>query len=100
MKICRVVGPVVSTVKHKTYVGTKLLAVEPLDSEGKPTGESLLAVDRVQAGEGDLVLVMREGNGIRQLFKQEILPIRSAIVGIVDSVDIPDDDGLAVGETL
>lgn len=90
MKLCRVIAPVVSTVKHPCYEGLRLLAVRPLDSDLAETDMSgdFLAVDRVQAGEGDLVLVMQEGNGVRQLFKETKLPIRSIIVGIVDSVDI------------
>lgn len=88
MKICRVLAPVVSTVKHPTYDGQRLLAVRVLDESLVDTDEELLAVDRVQAGEGDVVLVMQEGNGVRQLFKIPKLPIRSVIVGIVDSVDL------------
>ena len=93
MKICRVIGPVVSTVKHPTYHGTKLLAVQPLNENGEEVGNSYLAVDRVQAGAGDTVLVMSEGNGVRQLFKMELLPIRSVIVGIIDEIDLPDNLG-------
>lgn len=90
MLICRVMGPVVSTIKHPSYVGEKLLAVQPVETDGAtPKGGSFLAVDRAQAGEGDLVLVMREGNGVRQIFGERILPIRSLIVGIVDDIDTP-----------
>jgi microcompartment protein CcmK/EutM len=86
MKLCRVFDPVVSTVKHRTYEGQSLFVVRRVDAALKETGEEFLAVDRVQAGEGDLVLVMQEGNGVRQLFGETKLPIRSIIVGIVDSV--------------
>jgi len=89
MKICRVLGTVVATAKHPTYHGHKLLVVQPLDEKGERAGSSYLAVDVVQAGVGDLVIVMSEGNGVRQILKQQILPIRSLIVGIVDAVDIP-----------
>lgn len=88
MNICKVLGTVVSTVKHADYKGLKLLVVEPIDEKGKPSGQSYLAVDLVQAGKGDLVLVMSEGNGVRQIFKKEKLPIRSIIVGIIDEVDV------------
>ena len=94
MKICRVLGTVVATAKHPTYHAHKLLVVQPLDEKGERAGSSFLAVDVVQAGVGDLVLVMSEGNGVRQILKQQILPIRSLIVGIVDQVDVP---GGAVG---
>lgn len=87
MKICRVLAPVVSTVKHSAYDGQRLLAVRRLEPDLTETDEELLAVDRVQAGEGDLVLVMQEGNGVRQLFGSPKLPIRSVIVGIIDTVN-------------
>jgi ethanolamine utilization protein EutN len=87
MKLCRVLGPVVATVKHPSYVGRKLLIVQPLDERGVALGASFLAVDNVQAGAGDVVLVMQEGNGVRQLLRLgPQLPIRSLIVGIVDEV--------------
>ena len=92
MKLCRVLGTVTSTVKLDCFKGLKLMVVEPMDEHGKPTGKSFLAVDRVQAGEGDSVLVLSEGTGVRQLFglpKTADLPIRSAIVGIVDTVHVP-----------
>lgn len=92
MKICRIKGTVVSTVKHPDYLGLKLLVCQPLDDMLREKGSSFLAVDRVQAGVGDLVLVMREGNGIRQLFQREVTPIRSAIVGIIDHVEVEADE--------
>jgi microcompartment protein CcmK/EutM len=89
MRICRVLGTVVATAKHPTYHGHKLMVVQAVDEKGEPQGSSFLAVDVVQAGKGDLVIVMSEGNGVRQILKQQILPIRSLIVGIVDEVDVP-----------
>ncbi len=89
MILCRVVGPVVATEKHPAFARLKLFVVQPVDEKGAAQGRSFLAVDRaVQAGEGDTVLVLREGNGIRQLFGLPLtakLPIRSCIVGIVDA---------------
>lgn len=89
MKLARVKGNVVSTVKHEAYRGHKLMIVQPQDEKGADAGESLLAVDLVQAGPGDQVLVMQEGNGIRQILKETKLPIQAVIVGIVDQVDAP-----------
>jgi len=67
--------------------------VQPVDEKGAHVGKSFLAVDRaVQAGEGDTVLVLREGTGIRQLFGVPLtskLPIRSCVVGVVDGLDFP-----------
>lgn len=89
MKLCEVIGNVVASVKHPAFVGHKVLLCQSLDANGKPVGSPLIAVDRVQAGIGDRVLVNQEGNGSRQLLGtiDGKLPIRSVIVGIVDSVD-------------
>ncbi|MBM4394774.1 MAG: EutN/CcmL family microcompartment protein [Deltaproteobacteria bacterium] len=87
MTLARVIGTVVSTVKHPKYKGLKLFVVQPIDGEGRPTDPSFLAVDTVQSGVGDVVLVITEGNGARQIFKEKVLPIRSVIVGVVDEVD-------------
>lgn len=91
MKLCRVVGTMVSTVKHPAFDGHKILYCQPVDAGGADGGEALLAVDRVQAGVGDVVLVNQEGNGSRQLLGSVDgkLPIRSVIVGVVDDVHLP-----------
>lgn len=88
MKLCRVEGSVVATAHHPAYDGRKLLIVQPVDDAGANAGASFLAVDVVQAGVGDLVLVNQEGNGTRQILKMgQQVPIRSLIVGIVDAVE-------------
>ncbi|MSP16212.1 MAG: hypothetical protein EXR73_06290 [Myxococcales bacterium] len=91
MKLCRVLGNVVATVKHASYHGHKLMIVQPVDEAQREVGASFLAVDLVQAGAGDLVLVMQEGNGVRQVLKapegkDAKIPIRSVVIGIVDAV--------------
>ena len=90
MTLCRVLGPVIATVKHEAFQGLKLLVVQPVDETGKAAGDSFIAVDRMSgAGEDDTVLVLREGTGIRQLFgvaPSGKLPIRSCVVGVVDQV--------------
>ena len=87
MKHCRVVGPLWATVKHPAFVGHPLFVVQPLDEAGADTGASFVAIDHVQAGVGDKVMVLTEGNGVRQILKQgDQTPIRSIIVGIVDAV--------------
>lgn len=90
MKLGKVVGTVVATAKHPAFVGHKLLMIQPVDERGEASGNTFLAVDRVQAGVGDTVVVNQEGSGARQLILGDPagkLPIRSVIVGIVDSVD-------------
>jgi len=88
MKCCRVVGPMWATVKHPAFVGRTLFVVQPLDERGTDSGASFVAIDNVQAGVGDMVLVLTEGNGVRQILGQgDQVPIRSIIVGIVDAVE-------------
>jgi microcompartment protein CcmK/EutM len=88
MILARVLGPVVSTAKHKAFEGYTLLLCQPVDEAGKAAGAELIAVDHAQAGQGDLVLIMREGNGVRQILKQKGAPIRSIIAAVVDAVDV------------
>lgn len=89
MIIGRVVATVVSTEKHTDYLGHKLLMVQPLDAYGKAKGKTVLAVDGVQAGIGDRVLLVDEGGSARSVVGDEsALRIRTAICGIIDSVDI------------
>jgi microcompartment protein CcmK/EutM len=89
MTLGRVVGNVVSTEKHPHYQGRKLLVVQPVDPEGKAKGRSILAVDGVQAGIGDLVLVVDEGGSAREVIADEsAMTVRTTICGIVDRVDI------------
>lgn len=77
-----------ATVKHPAYAGKALFVVQPVDERGTDTGASFVAVDTVQAGVGDKVIVLTEGNGVRQILKQgDIVPIRSVIVGIVDALE-------------
>ena len=90
MRHCRVVGPMWAAVKHPAFAGRPLFIVQPLDEKGKDTGASFVAIDTVQAGVGDNVIVLTEGNGVRQILKMgDQVPIRSMIVGIVDHVETP-----------
>ncbi len=89
MKLARVVGTVVATEKHPAFVGLKILSVQPVDEAGALLGPSYLAVDHSStAGEGDLVLVLDEGNGVREVLGDELAPIRSLIVGVVDQLTL------------
>ena len=89
MNLCRVLGTVVATEKHPAFHARKLLVVQPVDEHQQPLGKSFVAVDNSSsAGKGDLVLVLREGNGVRQVLGDKTLPIRSLIVGVVDQLDV------------
>jgi ethanolamine utilization protein EutN len=80
MLLAEVIGSVVADQHHSGYDGHPLLMVR------SDAGEAIIAVDRMGAGLGEMVLVLREGNGVRQLLGGEP-PIRSVIIAIVDAVE-------------
>ncbi len=89
MNLARVTAVVVSTEKHVHYSGHKLLVVQPVGPDGEPKGVPVVAVDGAQAGVGDLVLVVDEGGSARQVIGEpDAVTIRTAVCGIVDSVDL------------
>ena len=87
MVIGKVVGTVVTTISHPAYKHRRLLVVQPLSLAGEAEGD-FIALDNCHAGIGDTVLVNREGGGARQVLDIKDAPVRSVIVGIVDSVYI------------
>ena len=88
MFLGRVIGDVVSTVKHPALSGRKLLVVERLDEYCRPRGDSVLAIDSVDSGPGDTVLVIDEGGSAAIVTGLPDPPIRTVIVGVVDRVDV------------
>ena len=88
MFIGQITGEIVSTINHADYDNRRLLVVDRLDPTGKPSGGYLIAVAAIEAGVGDRVLVLDEGNGARQILRNKEAPIRSVVVGIVDDVHI------------
>ena len=87
MFLGRVTGTVVATVKHGSFEGRKLLLVDRVNEDLEPDGGYIIAVDTVQAGAGELVLVVDEGNSARQVMTDPAAPVRTVIVGIVDHVE-------------
>jgi ethanolamine utilization protein EutN len=88
MKLARVVGTVVSTIQAPIFDGRRLLVCDLLDPSGEPAGGYLIAVDTVGAGAGETVLLLDEGNSARQILGRSPAPVRTVVVGIVDSVDL------------
>jgi microcompartment protein CcmK/EutM len=86
VKLGRVSGTVVSTINHPIYDGRRLLMCDLLDATGADTGGYLICVDAVDAGHGETVLILDEGNGARQVVGDPTAPIRAVIVGIVDEL--------------
>jgi microcompartment protein CcmK/EutM len=89
VKVGRVAGTVVSTINHPFYDGKRLLLCHVLDVEGATVGYTI-AVDRVDAGVGDSVLILDEGNSARQFFGLDTGPVRAVIAGIIDDIDFGD----------
>jgi microcompartment protein CcmK/EutM len=90
--IARVLGNVVSTEKHPQYKGYKILIVQPIDPQGKARGRSFLALDGVQAGVGDKVLVVDEGGSARSVLGDEgAVTVRTVACGIVDRIDVENE---------
>lgn len=89
MFLARVTGEVVATVKHPHLLGRKLLLVTPEPTPGRPALPAVIAVDSVDAGVGDRVLVADEGNAAAQVLGMPRGPVRTVIVGVVDAVDGP-----------
>ena len=88
MQIGRVIGTVVSTQKHRTFEGAKLLLVQPLGMDDTPRGAPLLAVDGVGAGVHEKVLIVLEGRAAGEALGRKAAPVDAAIVGIIDTVTI------------
>ncbi len=88
MFVGQVAGEIVSTINHPSYDNRRLLVIDRLSLAGSATGGYLIAVAAVDAGVGQKVLVVDEGNGARQILGDAEAPIRSIVVGVVDAVNL------------
>jgi microcompartment protein CcmK/EutM len=86
--LARVIGEVVSTVKRPQFDGAKLLILQPEAPDGTPSGASLLAIDSVGAGRGELVIAVLEGRAAGEALGTKLAPVDAAILGIVDRLDV------------
>jgi len=86
MKLAKVIGHVVSTVKTESHHALKLMVVQPVELDGKIHADSFIAVDYAQAGIDDFVLIMEEGGSARQLLKNPEGAIDAIIIGVVDKI--------------
>jgi ethanolamine utilization protein EutN len=87
MTLAKVIGTVVATMKSGDLAGHKLLVLQPVDPEGKSQGRTMVGLDTVQAGEGDTVLVIDEGNSSRMILGEPMAAVRTVVVGIVDRIE-------------
>ncbi len=89
MFLARVAGTVVATRKDPKLEGHKLLLVVPVDPDGNDEGGYVVAVDTVNAGYKEMVLVVR-GSSARMADGMDERPVDASIIGLVDSADVDD----------
>jgi ethanolamine utilization protein EutN len=85
--IARVVGNVVATQKQQTHEGKKILLIQPLDLQGEPMGDVVVALDAVDAGVGDRVIAVQEGFSAMTSVGHVESPIDAAVIGVVDLLE-------------
>lgn len=88
MTLCKVIGTLVATQKNEHLKRQKMLIVQPVDLRGNLIGRDLIALDSVDAGVGDVVLVIQEGQGAAQIIGDKKAPVHSVIVAVVDGMEI------------
>jgi len=84
----KVTGTIVSTQKNENLKAYKILIVQPIDLDGQPVSRDILALDQVDAGIGDMVLVIQEGASAQQILKRTDVPVHSIIVAVVDGLSV------------
>lgn len=89
MLIARVIGDITATHKHMSHEGQKLLLVQPLELDRQtPRGEAVIAVDAVDAGQDEIVLLVTEGYSAMTSVGRPDSPIDLAVIGVIDRVDL------------
>lgn len=89
MFLARIKGNIVSTPKNKFLIGHKLLIVHPIDYNGKHIGQKdFIALDQIDAGIGDSVIVVQEGDAIEQILGNANAPVNTMVIAIVDDIEI------------
>ncbi len=88
MQIGTVIGNVVATQKYAALEGSKLLLVQPLALDGAPRGSAVLAIDAVDAGIGDRVLLVQDGKAAQQVLGRGLTAVDAAVIGVVDTLTL------------
>ena len=89
MLLAKVTGNVVSTQKNSYLKGHKLLIIKRIDLEGNFMGKKdVIALDFVDSGIGDTVLVVQEGAAVKQILGHRKAPVHSVIVAVVDKIEV------------
>ena len=87
MKIARVIGTTISTIKDEKVRGSKLLILCQTDETGELIGKSYVAVDLVDAGVGDLVL-SGHGSSARQTYQTKDCPVDAVVIAVIDHLEV------------
>ena len=89
MFLAKIKGNIVSTPKNKFLIGHKLLIVHPIDYNGNLIGKKdFIALDQIDAGIGDSVIVVQEGDAVEQILGHANAPVNTMIIAIVDDIEI------------
>ncbi len=90
MIVGRVIGDVVATQKSPSHEGRKVLMVQPINLDGSDRGDVVLALDAVDAGVGERVLVVQEGYSAMTAAGRPNSPIDMTVVGVIDHIEVVD----------
>jgi ethanolamine utilization protein EutN len=82
------VGNVAASHKNEKLAGAKLLLVQPLELDGRDRGAAILAIDGVDAGVGDRVLLVQDGKAAQQVLGRGVAAVDAAVIGVVDSLSL------------
>ncbi|MCL5986366.1 MAG: EutN/CcmL family microcompartment protein [Actinobacteria bacterium] len=88
MILARVIGTVVSTCKFERIQNSKILAIQPIDLDGKPIGRTQTTIDTIGPRAGEIVLVCMDGDVASEMIGIESTPVRSCVVGILDYYNV------------
>ncbi len=91
MLIARVIGELVATQKHPSHEGRKVLLVQPLNLDGSNRGDAVVALDAVDAGVGDRVLLATEGFSAMTSVGRPQSPIDMSVIGFIDEIELLPD---------
>lgn len=88
MRLGRVIGNVISTIKHPRLPGIKLMVVKPIEPDGKRSSMPVILADYLNTAVGNTVFWIGDGSTICKIIGIRSIPVRGSIVGIIDSIDI------------
>jgi ethanolamine utilization protein EutN len=84
MQLGTVIGHATATTKHPTLTGWRMLVVQPMDNQGAPDGEPVIALDNLGGGKGDQVLITADGAAVREIVGSNVTPARWIVIGLAD----------------